>query len=281
MNAQIIIIVWRESVEALLVIGILHSWLSRNAAGTVAARYLWGGVASGIALAVVLGLVMLRLSEWLPAATQDYVMAGMVIIAAGLIVQMVLWMRAHGKRLKRDLESGLSTAMGQRHWWTIFTLSLLAVAREGSETVIFLFGVVGSGTSTAMVNIIGAIALGFAASFATYGVLQIGGRYLSWRLFFRVTQIMLLLLGCSLVVTAAGQLIGLGFLPFTATLWDSSWLLDDGSTIGGLLASLTGYRSAPDEIIVATWVLYFGSIFVAMRLQDRRSDKLMALDQLG
>ena len=281
MTAQIIFIVWRESVEALLVIGILHSWLGRNAAGTGAARYLWGGVAAGIALALALGLVILNLSEWLHPAAQDYMMAGMVILAAILIVQMVLWMRAHGKRLKRDLEMGLTSAMDQRQWWAVFTLSLLAVAREGSETVIFLFGVLGSATSSSAAGSFLAIVLGFAAALGTYGLLQLGGRVLSWRLFFRVTETMLLLLGCALVVTAAGQLIGLGVLPFTATVWDSSWLLDDGSTIGGLIASLTGYRSAPDEITVAVWIGYFALIYAAMRLQDWRSAAQSSPRQIG
>ena len=51
-------VVWRESVEALLVIGILNAWLARQ--DDIAGRgrtFLWGGVAAGLAVALALGVV--------------------------------------------------------------------------------------------------------------------------------------------------------------------------------------------------------------------------------
>ena len=50
-----IFIVWRESVEAMLVIGILHSWLKFNEMGRAGLRALWLGVGAGVALAGALG----------------------------------------------------------------------------------------------------------------------------------------------------------------------------------------------------------------------------------
>ena len=44
---QVLFIVWRESVEAMLVIGILHAWLSQNPAAG-GKRWLWGGVLAGL-----------------------------------------------------------------------------------------------------------------------------------------------------------------------------------------------------------------------------------------
>ena len=52
----------------------------------------------------------------------------MVLVAAALIVQMVVWMRRHGRTLKKDITSGLSTASQNEHWWGVFTLALIAVA---------------------------------------------------------------------------------------------------------------------------------------------------------
>ena len=55
---QTAVIIWRESVEALLVIGILHAWLVHEAGEKGRSRgtlYLWGGVAAGLAAAVALG----------------------------------------------------------------------------------------------------------------------------------------------------------------------------------------------------------------------------------
>jgi len=57
-------IVWRESIEAMLVIGILHGWLAADGNLTVgegrrAKRWLYGGVVAGLALAGGLALVLL------------------------------------------------------------------------------------------------------------------------------------------------------------------------------------------------------------------------------
>ena len=58
---QTAVIIWRELVEALLVIGILHAWLVHEAGETGRSRgtlYLWGGVVAGVAAAVALGAVL-------------------------------------------------------------------------------------------------------------------------------------------------------------------------------------------------------------------------------
>jgi len=267
MSGQIVFIMWRESVEALLVVGILFTWLRHNAPGSGAGRYLWGGVVAGVVLALLLAAAIFYLSAWLPAGSQDYFMAAMMLIAAVLIVQMVFWMRAHGRRLRGNLEAGLHTAVTRRRWWGIFALALIAVGREGSETVVFIFGALSSGSAAGRLAVSGSIMLGFAAAFATFWVLQLGGRHLSWRVFFRATEIMLLLLGCALAVSAADKLIALGILPFARTVWDTSWLLDDGSRVGGVVAALTGYRAAPDWVTLSVWGVYWGVIAVLMRVQ--------------
>ena len=54
---QIVFILWRESVEALLVVGILYAWLSRTPEAQGGKRWLWAGV--------VLGLLLAGLVKWL------------------------------------------------------------------------------------------------------------------------------------------------------------------------------------------------------------------------
>src|ERR1700710_1691230 len=139
---QVLFIVWRESVEALLVVGILYAWL-RN--GDAMARkglpYLWGGVAAGILAAVALGAAIVLFTEAMSGDAQDYFQIAMVLIATVLIVQMVLWMRRHGRTLKREMEASLAERTRNANWWGITLLVALAIAREGSETVIFLYGI--------------------------------------------------------------------------------------------------------------------------------------------
>lgn len=271
MLTQIVFVVWRESVEALLVIGILAAWIGANDA-SAGRRYLWGGVVSGIAFAFALALALVAFAERLSGAAQDWFQTVLVLVAGVLIVQMVFWMQSHGRTLKRTLQNSLSDAVRRRHWWGVFTLAMIAVMREGSETVVFLYGVLSAnaGGSGGFAPVSGAIALGFALALATYGLLQVGRRWLSWRLFFSITEILLLLLACQMFTSGADKLIGLGVLPFGAPLWDTSWLLDDMSRWGGLVAGLTGYRAQPVPVTVAVWLLYWAGIGLVL-WESRRS----------
>lgn len=269
MFAQTFFIVWRESIEALLVIGILHAWLRHNTTTGGTLRYLWGGVLAGLGAALGLSLLLTRLNTMLPPEGQDYFQILMIFTACTLILQMVFWMRRHSKGLKHQLEQGLSTRLENGQLWGVFTLALIAVMREGTETVIFLQGFIAAGRGNG-----GEIATGIvsalAVASATYALLQLGGRYLSWRLFFRLTETMLLFLACALLVSGSGYLISLGVLPYTDPLWDTSFLIDDLTRLGGIVAGLTGYRAVPDVVTVMVWLVYWGTILWALQAQKRR-----------
>lgn len=261
---QTAVIIWRESVEALLVIGILHAWLVHEAGDRGRSRgtvYLWGGVAAGLAAALGLGAVLVFAEDLFGEDGQDYFQAGMVLVAAVLIVQMVVWMRRHGRTLKKEITSGLTTASENEHWWGVFTLALIAVAREGSETAVFLYGSLAGASGATFWGTALTAALGFAAALATYWLLQLGSRVFSWRHFFKFTEVMLLLLAFSLLLTGLDRLSGLGLLPFPTTpVWDTSAILGDTSPVGSLVASLAGYRARPDAGQLVVAFLYWSTV---------------------
>jgi high-affinity iron transporter len=269
---QVLFIVWRESVEALLVVGILYAWLKN---GDADARrgipYLWAGVAAGLIAAVALGAVLVGFTEELSGDAQDYFTTGMVLVACVLIVQMVLWMKQHGRSMKRDMEASLQKSKQDANWWGVTLLVALAIAREGSETVIFLYGL-GFGQSghvDPMQYL--AVAIGLALAFLTFFLLQLGGKIFSWRLFFRVTEIMLLFLAAGLFETGVDKLIDKEILPTIVNqVWNSSWLLDDSSTFGSLVASLTGYRAHPAGMNLVAYAVYWAVIFLLLRRSKNR-----------
>jgi high-affinity iron transporter len=103
-----------------------------------------------------------------------------------------------------------------------------------------------------------AIALGLGLAFLTFYVLQLGGRVFSWRHFFRVTEVMLLLLGAGLLQTGVDKLIDKEILPLgISQVWNSAWLLDDSSTVGSMVAALTGYRAHPALTNLIAYALYW------------------------
>lgn len=270
-------IIWRETIEAMLVVGILHGWLTAQSGLVAETRrratlWLWGGVGAGLGVAALLALALLGLSVWADDTTLEWFQAGMPLVAAVLIFQMVAWMRRHGAGLKKELEAGMSAAAERAHWAGMALLATIAVGREGAETVIFLYGAAGS--DSAMHLFVGGV-LGFLLALAAYAALVRGARWFSWRAFFRVTEILLLLLGGALLVTGIDKLIGLEVLPTLADpLWDASAVLDDSTRIGGLFAAFTGWRSLPTGMtylaLTAWWLLAFTWVLRAKPAGVRR-----------
>lgn len=260
---NVVFIVWRESIEALLVIGILQAWLGQQGheGRTRGRAFLWAGVGAGLLGAGLLGAALILFGDRLDDDQQQVFQTILMLLAAGLIVQMVLWMRRHGRTLRRDLENALQQAADSANWWGVFTLAAVAVAREGGETVVFLAGTLAAAHGAALVAAILAAACGLALAVATYAVLQWGSRILSWRLFFRLTEIMLLLLAGALLLTAADNLTALGLLPrLSGRLWDASGLVSDGGGFGGLFSSLTGWRARPDLTELVVFLAYWGAM---------------------
>ncbi|KDB06936.1 iron permease FTR1 [Burkholderia sp. lig30] len=269
---QILFIVWRESVEALLVVGILYAWLKN---GDDDARrglpYLWAGVGAGLLMAVALGGALVGFTEVLSGDAQDYFQTAMVLIACVLIVQMVLWMRQHGRTLKRDMEQSLQKSTQDANWWGVAVLVALAIAREGSETVIFLYGLGFGQSGHVDASQMLAVAIGLGLAMLTFFLLQLGGKYFSWRHFFRFTEVMLLLLGAGLFQTGVDKLIDKEILPVgIAQLWDTSAILDDSGTFGSLVATLTGYRAHPALANLIAYAAYWAVVWLLLKRASRR-----------
>ncbi|ENT02241.1 FTR1 family protein [Brucella sp. 63/311] len=262
MNVQdfnILFVIWRECIEALLVVGILNAWLSHRPAQEqrTGRIWLWSGVAAGLAGALVLAFLLLTVGDMLSDDAQDYFQTAIVLLAAGLIVQMVFWMRKHGRTLKKELHASLTDVADKANWLGVFALAALAVMREGSEAAVFLYGTM-AGISASNYNALVAALIGLAAALGTYWLLQLGSRVLSWNAFFRITEVMLLFLAGSLLLTGIDHLISLGVLPpLSARLWNTSAILSDNGMLGGLVSGLTGYRARPVLIEVLVFFAYW------------------------
>ena len=273
---QVLFIVWRECVEALLVVGILYSWLKASPEGRRGLPYLWGGVAGGLALAGALALVLLGVSEWLSDTGQEWFQAGMSLVACLLVVQMVLWMRRHGRTLKSELEVGAKASIASDNWWGLFALVAIAVAREGSETVVFLYGTISAGSSgtglqSPAMLVLGGLG-GLVAAALTFWLLQLGGKLITWLRFFKLTEILLLLLAGSLLVGGLDHLISLGVMPtLMDPVWDSAWLLSDSAGIGKILADFAGYRAYPALSSLLCWIAYWVVVWTLLRRAGRPS----------
>jgi high-affinity iron transporter len=258
-----LIIVFREAIEAGLIIGIVAA-VTRGVAGSRA--HIAGGVGAGVLGALVVAAFAEQLSRAFAGSGQELFNAAVLLIAVVMLAWHNIWMARHGRELAQDLSDvGHAVARGDR---TLLALSMvvgLAVLREGSEVALFLYGVLASGESGASVlgGGLAGLALGAATSFATfYGLVSIPPRRL-----FAVTTWLITLLAAGLAAQAVAFLQQAGTISaLTDTVWDTSWVLSDKSIPGRVLHTLIGYADQPSQLQVLVYVLTIGAIVAATKL---------------
>ncbi|MGZ3688763.1 MAG: FTR1 family protein [Bdellovibrionota bacterium] len=253
---NVFFIVWRESLEAVLVVGILLSFVSKTASASQARRAVWAGVPAGLALSLILGLITMRVQDALSGRALDLFQASTFLVSAALMTQMVFWMNRHGRAMKANLETGLTRAMTRSGLWGAAIVAMLAVAREGSETVVYLYSLLLENHAGA--GFYGAAGLGIALALATAWFTARGIKLLNISVFFKVTSAVLLLSAAGLVVSGTAKLIEMDLLPSLKNpLWNTAWLLDGSSAIGRFVSAFTGYRARPSAMVALAYAAYW------------------------
>jgi high-affinity iron transporter len=240
------IIVFREVLEAALIVGIVMA-ASRGALG----RGLWvsGGIAAGVLGACLVAVFAATIAAAAQGMGQELFDAGILFAAVCMLGWHNVWMSSHGRELAVDaVKLGSEVRSGARPLWALAFAVSLAVLREGSEIVLFLYGIAlgGNGGPVAMAigGVIG-LALGVAAGAGIYwGLVAI-----PMRLLFAVTSWLVLLLAAGLASQGAAFLMQADLLPSLGdNLWDTSFLLSDDSLAGRVLHTLVGYTAQPAGI---------------------------------
>ncbi|HML11627.1 MAG TPA: FTR1 family protein [Stellaceae bacterium] len=265
------IIVFREVLEAALIIGIVMA-ASRGASR----RGLWvsGGIAAGVFGACLVALFAEAIAAAAEGMGQELFDAGILFAAVGMLGWHNVWMSSHGRELAASaMKLGTDVRSGARPLWALAFVVALAVLREGSEIVLFLYGIALGGNGEPVAMAIGGIvglALGVVAGTAIYwGLVAI-----PMRLLFRVTSWLVLLLAAGLASQGAAFLMQADLLPpLGSNLWDTSWLLSDQSLVGRVLHTLIGYTAQPAGIQLVFYVatlLMIGGLMRLVGTSDRR-----------
>ncbi|MBK7616918.1 MAG: FTR1 family protein [Burkholderiales bacterium] len=264
-----LVIVFRESLEAMLIIGVLMAWIARQPAPQPLRRGVWLGVAAGVGLAIALGLATFAAQSELAGRSLEIFQLSIVLIAAGLILQMVLWMHRHGRQMKRQLESQADQAGGALG---VAMITALAVAREGAETVVYIYGLGLQEGGAQLLALLLAALSGFALAGATAWVLARGARRFSLQRVMGISEVLLLLVAGALLVNGVDRMIALDWLPPLADpLWDTSAWVDDGHGVGSIMASFLGYRARPSGVLVLCLLSFWAFAVWRMRSGARRA----------
>ena len=264
---QTAIIVFREVLEAALVIGIVAA-----ACRGVPRRAVWiaAGIAAGISGACLVAVFAEAIAAAASGIGQELLNAAILSVAVAMLGWHCVWMGRHGREMAQNAgRLGKSVATGELPLYAVATAIGMAVLREGSETVLFLAGIA-SGSEDGVMHMIAGGLLGATAGIATGALLYAGLLRIPLRSFFAVTNVMVLLLAAGMAASAAGFLVQADVLaPLANPLWDASAWLSETSILGKILHGLIGYEARPAGVQVVAYVLTLVSIWTLMRLAGR------------
>ncbi len=263
-----LVIVFREVLEAALLIGILAA-ATRAIPGRN--RWLAGGVVLGLLGAGLVAVFMDVIGQMASGIGQELFNAGVLGIAVVMLAWHNIWMSSHGAALAADARSvGQSIRDGQRECSILLIVVGLAVLREGAETVLFLYGIAAAdaGKASAMwLGSLSGLALGVAVGYTLYaGLLRIPMRW-----FFGATGLLVLLLAAGMASQSARFLIQADVLPsLAAPMWDTSEWISETSVMGLLLRGLIGYDARPAGMQLIFYGVVLVVIAIGMKLAQRK-----------
>jgi high-affinity iron transporter len=263
----IAIIVFREVLEASLVAGIVLA-----ASRGVPRRGVWvtGGMAAGVLGAALVAACAGAIAAAVNGVGQELFNAVILFIAVAMLGWHNIWMNRHGRELAAAAATLGKAVLGRSR--PLYALALvvgIAVLREGSEAVLFLYGIaIASGVSA--LSILGGGILGLAGGAAIGALIYLGLVAIPLRRLFTVTNWLILLLAAGMASQGAAFLMQADLLPSLGNeLWDTSSILGDRSMLGVLLHVLIGYSAQPAGIQVVFYLATLLVIGTLMRVTGR------------
>ena len=256
------IIVLREVIEAGLIVGIVLA-ATRGVPGR--AVYVSGGVLGGVAGAGVVALFAGAIADAFAGSGQEILNAVVLILAVMMLAWHNAWMARHGRELASQVKAvGQAVAAGSRPLATLAIVCGVAVLREGSEVVLFLYGIVAAGSSGSAL-LAGGL-LGVAGGAVLTGLSYVGLLTIPARHIFKVTGILITFVAAGMAAQAVFYLDAAGVLTvLDAEVWDTSWLLSQTSMVGLMLHTLLGYNDQPTAMQVIVYLATIMGMVALMR----------------
>jgi high-affinity iron transporter len=259
-----LIIVFREVIEAGLIVGIVLA-VTRGVPG----RSFWvaGGVAAGVAGAALVAVFAGALADAFTGIGQEMFNAGVLALAVVMLSWHNIWMASHGREMAANLRGiGQAVAEGKKTLMALAIVVAVAVLREGSEVVLFLYGIAASGSTGFGGLLLGGL-LGLALGCGVSALMFFGLVTIPTRHLFSVTTTLITFLAAGMAAQCVVFLQQAGLVTaLSTTLWDTSWILPDDSLLGRVLHTLFGYVDQPSGMQVLVYVMTLAGIYLATRL---------------
>lgn len=248
------IIIFREIFEIALLLGVIMA-ATRNIPGR--SKMVLFGVAVGISCAGVIAYFASEISQMAGGVGQELFNASILIAATLMIGWTVIWMSSHARELSRNIKQlGKNIEAGNATLYSMAVVIAIAILREGSEVVLFVYGMIASGQAISSIingSIIGFTGGAIAGLLLYFGLIKISPKHI-----FAVTTWLLIFLAAGMASIASGYLTAAGYFSgLSNVIWDTSHLLKESSVFGQALHVLLGYSERPMQIQGLFYVFTF------------------------
>ena len=292
------IIVFRETLEATLIVGIIYVFLLKQQIPGAISK-LWMGVGTSILASLFVAYLVLLGQEALGNnSLRSLFEAIFMFITASFIWYVIFWLSKHVSN-RADLEGKAQEAISSSSWG-IFFVVFFSIIREGFETVVFLIGSLSVTGSFSYLGFISGMILAILIGY----LIVVQGKKIDIRPFFKYTTLLLVFLASGMIAYGSHEvesylaqsdnlsLVGVESKSEIKRPWDisepkkvlsddeSKWLytynvkgkekythlLHDSGRVGAFLKGFFGYNSNPNYIELFAWII---SLVLGLRMWRR------------
>ncbi|HZG77432.1 MAG TPA: FTR1 family protein [Paenibacillus sp.] len=296
MDFQAFLITFREALEALLIIGVIVTYLTRIGEAKWN-KWVWLGVflallsSYGVALAF-----QVVLTGFAAMASHIYLKIGILLVSAALLTHMILFMAKQGRDMRGEVQSKVAAILTTGSVINMLVHAYLITLREGIETV-FFFAAISGGDIEKAIRSWGAL-LGLLVAIAVAWTFFRGARKVALGTFFKITGAFLVLIAAGLLVQGVGIMQDVGMLGTMyrtpggqiGALYDLTWLMPEhpqdyehyvrdfgvapliSGQVGIFFKAFLGYTQDPSvEEFLAYWGYYFVVFALIVRQRKKES----------
>jgi high-affinity iron transporter len=244
----------REGLEAALVVSILIAFLVKSDQRS-SLKWVWGGVAAALLICVGIGTAIAYTIGELRFEQQEIVGGSLSVVAVAFVTWMIFWMRSTARTIASDLRGRLSDAL-EIGPVAVAVMALLAVGREGLETMAFFYANVRTAERGVTQPLIGFV-IGIVVAVALGWLIYRGAIRFNLGKFFTYTGVLLVFVAAGILGYGLHDLQEARVLPGLSTLaFDLSGPMPEDSWYGALLKGLFNYSAQTTVLQAVAWVLY-------------------------
>jgi high-affinity iron transporter len=258
----------REGLEAALVVSILVAFLVKTDKRDYL-KWVWTGVGAALAICVAIGTIIAYTIGEMRFEHAEIFGGSLSIIAVGFVTWMIFWMRATARVIASELRGRLSAAL-ELGPVAVVVMALLAVGREGLETMAFFYANVRTAERGTTQPLLGFI-VGIAAAIVLGWLIYRGAVRFNLGKFFQITGALLVFVAAGILGYGLHDLQEAGVLPGLNSLaFDLSGPMPEDSWYGALAKGLLNYSAQTTVLQAIVWVAYVAVVLSLFLMPQKK-----------